>query len=225
MKPMLVCLLALMGSYCPLGAAETKPAMPSPTASVADVSVSAAGSPAGPMTPQSKGADLFTPGRTEAAYQADEHIYGRENHVIGRNTAISVTVEAKGNQRRVVVGAPADQFKTDSSLRDGRVSGLLGGSAKQPVLVSSGWFAASDLGGLEQGTHQIPGDLSVRGKSAQVTLTVKGDGKVVRVDLLTSFKALGLEPPALGPFGIFGQVHQPLALSAQIQLDKVPVAK
>jgi hypothetical protein len=57
-----------------------------------------------------------------------------------------------------------------------------------------------------------------QGKTASVTLTAQGDGKAVLVHGLTTFKDLGLEPPSMM---FMGEVHQPLTLSAQIQLGDV----
>jgi hypothetical protein len=165
-------------------------------------------------------APLFLTGTTAAAYQVDEHIWGHENHVVGMNQAIRVSLESKAGQDRVVVTAPNDQFKTDSSLRDGRVAGHLGG-AKRSVELSSAWFPAADLDRLERGASTLPGEITVKGKSVPVTLTAQGDGAMVRVDVSTSFDGIGLPPPSLGPLGMLGEVHQPLTLSAQIQLKQV----
>jgi hypothetical protein len=171
-------------------------------------------------SPLSLTAALFDPGLTEAAYQVDEHIFGHENHVIGLNKGISVALEARDGLRRVVVTAPNDKFKTDSGTRDGRVAIHLGG-ANHAVVVSSAWFPAAELDKLENGTNRLSGLVTVKGSSAAVTLTAQGDGSMVRVDVGTSFDGIGLPPPALGPFGLLGEVHQPLTLSAQIQLRDV----
>ena len=177
-------------------------------------------SPAAGTTAAVPSAALFEPGENAVAYQVDEHIFGHENHVTGRNRDISVALEAQGDRRRVVVNAPNNKFKTDSGTRDGRVASHLGGPTRD-VVVSSAWFPAAELGGLERGANSLPGAVTVKGHSAAVTLTALGDGKMVRVEVVTSFDGLGLPPPALGPFGLLGEVHQPLTLSAQIQLDKV----
>jgi len=174
----------------------------------------AAAQAAGPAAP------LFEPGLTEAAYQVDEHIFGHENHVVGLNKDITVALESQGGLRRVVVTAANSGFKTDSPTRDGRVASHLGGGNRH-VVVSSAWFPASELPRLERGANRLPGVVTVKGNSAPVTLTAQGDGSVVRVDVATSFDGIGLEPPSLGPFGMLGEVHQPLTLSAQIQLKQV----
>ena len=177
-------------------------------------------SPAAQPQPLSPTAPLFDPGLTEAAYQVDEHIFGHENHVVGLNKDISVALESRGGERRVVVTAPNGKFKTDSAGRDGRVATHLGG-ANRAVVVSSAWFPASQLADLVRGANRLPGAVTVKGTSAPVTLTAQGDGSMVRVDVATSFDGLQLPPPALGPFGMLGEVHQPLTLSAQIQLKDV----
>jgi|GEM_PF-3835839 len=177
-------------------------------------------SPSGQAQALSPTAPLFDPGLTEAAYQVDEHIFGHENHVVGLNKDITVSLEALGDQRRVVVTAPNGKFRTDSGLRDGRVASHLGG-ANHAVVVNSAWFPASQLAALERGSNQLPGSVTVKGVSAPVTLTAQGDGSMVRVDVATSFDGIGLPPPSLGPFGLLGEVHQPLTLSAQIQLKDV----
>ncbi|HXC64208.1 MAG TPA: hypothetical protein VNZ67_07605, partial [bacterium] len=125
---------------------------------------------------------------------------------------------------RVVVTAPNGKFKTDSGTRDGRVASHLGG-ATHAVVVSSAWFPASQLAELERGSNRLPGTVTVKGTSAPVTLTTQGDGATVRVDTATSFDGLQLPPPQLGPFGMLGEVHQPLTLSAQIQLKDVAGTK
>ncbi|HTB34901.1 MAG TPA: hypothetical protein VK842_08565 [bacterium] len=190
------------------------------TGTVTSLSPAAAAAPMGDPAPAATPAPLFEPGLTEAAYQVDEHIYGHENHVVGLNKGVTVALEAQGGLRRVVVTAPNNQFKTDSPMRDGRVAAHLGG-ANHAVTVSSAWFPAADLAKLESGANRLPGVVTVRENSAPVTLTAQGDGAMVRVDVATSFNAIGLAPPSLGPFGMLGEVHQPLTLSAQIQLKQV----
>lgn len=219
---------ALILALAPALAAATDAAAPdspsaaalSPAAAVS-VSVAASVPSALSVTPEPSATPVFAPGETAAAYFVSEKLTGHINHVVGKNKSIGVELESKGDQRRVVVTVPGDGFKTNSGLRDGRVSGMLGGS-KHPVEIRTAWFPAADLAGLAQGSHSLAGEIAVNGHlSAALTLTAQADGTSVRVDVPTSFQAVGMEPPALGPFGMLGEVYQPLTLSAQIQLDQV----
>lgn len=182
----------------------------SPTATVA-APLSPAASAVAPSAP------LFADPGTAVAYQVGERLFGHENHVVGRNRAVTVTVESKGDQRRVVVSALDGGFKTDRSMRDGRVAGYLGGGGRS-VVVASGWFPAVSLTALSQGEHRLDGSLTLRGHLAPVTLEARGSNGAVLVTTVTSFKDLGLDPPSIF---LMGSVHQPLTLSAQIRLQDV----
>ena len=186
-----------------------------PASPAAAVSATATVSPAAAVG--AVPAPLFPDPGTAVAYQVGERLFGHENHVVGRNRAVTVTVEAKGEQRRVVVSALDGGFKTDRSMRDGRVAGYLGGGSRS-VVVASGWFPAVSLTALAQGEHSLDGILTLRGHSAPVTLNAQGSDGTVLVTAVTSFKDLGLDPPSIF---LMGSVHQPLTLSAQIRLKDV----
>jgi hypothetical protein len=187
----------------------------SPTAQAGQTPAAADGGAAA-VTPAPTPVPLFQAGQTAVAYQVGEHIFGHENAVTGRNQDVTVTVEAKGDLRRVVVSAAANGFKSDRSMRDGRVAGTLGG--KGLLLISTDWFPAVSLTALTQGPSHLAGTLTIKGSPAAISLSGQGDGKTVLVQALTSFKELGLSPPSMM---LMGEVHQPLTLSAQIQLQSV----
>jgi hypothetical protein len=174
-------------------------------------------SPAAAVSEAAAPQALFQAGQTAVAYQVGEHLFGHDNHVTGLDQAVTVTVESQGDQRRVVVTAAANGFKTDRAMRDSRVSGILGGS-KRPVIIRTAWYPAVSLTAMTQGASRLDGTLEVKGQAAGITLTALGDGKAVQVQAVTSFKGLGLDPPAML---FMGEVYQPLTLSAQIQLDAV----
>lgn len=213
-----------------VGAAAGLPARPTPTPgqtlgqelgldhpASASPAAAAAADPVSPAASAAPAPALFPDPGTAVAYQVSERLFGHENHVIGRDRAVTVTVESKGDERRVLVSALNGGFKTDRSMRDGRVAGYLGG-AKRSVLVASDWFPAAELASLTQGEHTLPGSLTLQGSSAPVTLSTRASDGTVLVTAVTSFKGLGLDPPSIF---LMGSVHQPLTLSAQIVLKDV----
>lgn len=152
-------------------------------------------------------------------------LFASNVEVLGRNCGVSVQVErdAAGERFRVLVTVPVDGFDSGVGRRDRHVAEILGGAEKSPVAFTSVWLDADAFRALLAGeSAPLGGELRIRGVSQPVTVKVSANraaaGRMLRARLVTTFAALGVTVPTVGPFGMIARPKPEVEILGQFLL-------
>lgn len=164
------------------------------------------------------------------AYRTLKRMFFRfDAEIVGRNCEATASLqpgEADAGARIVVV-IPIKGFSSRNFMRDRTVSHLLG-VKEQPELrfVSEPLDAGLLAREIPSGRFPLSGLLSIGGRDFPVTFELelfeRGDQRLLRGALETTFSALAIEVPTVGPGGILARPGEKLELL--LQLDPTRVA-
>jgi len=175
-------------------------------------------------------------GLTEGIFAAGEHcvayrtrkgvLFMFESTVLGRSCQIDARLDESAEGYRLFLSIPVTSFNSGNDRRDQHVAQLLGGTSADSLEFSSQWLSQEALAKVwNGGMHAVAGELVIRGKRRAVVFDVAvsaASGQhVLAARLRTSFSALGVVVPRVGPGGLIAAPGDRLELFAQLHADRV----
>ncbi|MDH5752486.1 MAG: YceI family protein [Deltaproteobacteria bacterium] len=183
--------------------------------------------------PAARGAEApwpFQTGEHCVAYSAVKEMFVMfDVTVLGRNCMAEGRIENASAPEggRFVADIPVEGFDSGSGKRDGHVADLLGGPSREPMRFESEPLKPELIKSLLAGqSGEISGMLSIKGKRSPVRfheLRVERDGQalILKARGKTTFNALGLKVPSVGPGGIIAEPGDELELLVQFQMERL----
>jgi polyisoprenoid-binding protein YceI len=189
---------------------------------------------------QQEPAATHSSGKAETIFASGEHcvayrtIKGMfvwfEATVLGRNCSFDARLEAFGPDYRLVMTIPVTSFESGNETRDEHVAELLGGPSRRALEFQSEPLSGTRLAALLQGQPgTVAGDLFIGGRPHGVVFEVqlhRQDGRnYLDVHLQTTFSALGITVPKVGPGGLIARPGDAVELLAQLDPARLAAAK
>jgi polyisoprenoid-binding protein YceI len=174
------------------------------TSTTVDPSVGSSGDASSPT--DVAGAWKVTSG-SQAGYRVKENLFGQDATAVGRTSDVTGTMQIDGTTvtaAKVVVGMAS--VSSDRSQRDGQFRGRIMSTDQFPTATFD-LTKPIDLGTLpaegQEPSYRATGDLTLRGVTRSVTLTLKAERKsgqiVVNGDIKVSFDDFQIPEASGGP--------------------------
>ncbi len=150
-----------------------------------------------------------------------------QQEVVGTSCQVSVSAQKNADGKfSATVSIPISSFNSQEPDRDKEVLKILKASVQPHLLFSSQSLSKSQWEGiLSQGHGVVRGKLSIGGRSFPISAAVKTHKSGNRIELSgvirTTFSALGITPPEVGPGGAIAKVPDYLELHFNLTSDKV----
>ena len=163
------------------------------------------------------------------AYKAQKTVFFffDEVEVIGKTCEVVAKVHWKdfGEQGQLEVYAPVTSFESGNSFRDRDISEILKAKLTPNIRFSSNWLSRKVLlNMLETQNTEVSGSLEIAGNTFLVKFplnsTVIGERVLIESELITSFSALKIELPIVGPGGLLAETKDYLELLVHLRSDK-----
>ena len=150
-----------------------------------------------------------------------------QQEVVGTSCQVGVTAQKNADGKfSATVSIPIASFNSQEQDRDKGVLKILKASVQPNLLFSSQALSKSQWEGmLSQGHGVVRGNLSIGGRAFPISAPVKVRKSGNRIELSgiirTTFSALGITPPEVGPGGAIAKVPDYLELHFNLTSDKV----
>ena len=150
------------------------------------------------------------------------------SEIVGINCHISTEIsrDATGDHFQLTLSIPVKYFDSGNDNRDRHVGEILGGKSQLPVLFLSEWLSKAQVEKiLEEKKGLVSGTLVIGNKESplafDVRVTVRGKSTLVRAMAGTTFAAMGVSVPKVGPAGAIAAPGEALVLMGQFQWAKL----
>lgn len=196
----------------------------------------------------SAGPSVFSEGQYGAAYQTRKGMFFglRDVTVTGRTEDVSARIlwqngpQEPGAPRvspspfHVEVDIETGSFDSGNGSRDRHVVEILGAPEHTSIrFTSDPMFGRDFASDIERGAGRLTGQLNIAGRQVPVEFDLRfaredvQDGGEVLVEgqMQTTFSALGVEVPSVGPGGLIAAPTDDLALFVRLQLSPIPGAE
>ena len=178
----------------------------------------------------------------EKVFTADEHCLAYKTQktmfffagvkVIGKSCEVNAEIHWNdtGEQAQVEVSAPVTSFDSGNYFRDGDIPEILRADLTPNIRFISTWQSRTDLQKmLDNQRTEVSGNLEVAGNVFPVKFDLnfnKQSGFVlIEGKLITSFSALKVEVPTVGPGGLLAKPEDYLELLVHLRSDKISGAE
>ena len=174
--------------------------------------------------------EVFRQGGHCLAYQAEKTMFlVADSEVIGKSCEVKARAEwsEQGDRVRFVVSLPIRSLDSDNSFgRDEDVAEILLVETHPDIRFVSEFLTQQQVReAFTQGAMELPGHLEFAGQTHSVRFPIelfKQSGTwIVTGKLVTSFTALGLEVPTVGPGGLIADARDYLELLVHLRFDRV----
>jgi len=148
--------------------------------------------------------------------------------VLGKNCQLEaeLSMDAAEDRFRLALTIPVGQFNSQNNHRDEDIAEILGGGSKLPLLFLSDWAPRQWARNLLDGrTETISGVLVIANKEHPLTFHLRvpnqGPSHLIQAWMSTTFSALGVTVPPVGPGGLIAAPRERLDLMAQLHLSRL----
>ena len=172
---------------------------------------------------------IFIPEEHCLAYKTEKTVFFffDEIEVIGKSCEVTAKMRwnDSGEQAQVEVRVPVTSFDSGNFVRDSDISGILRAELTPNIRFISNWLSRTDLQKmLKNQTTEVSGNLEVAGNTFPVKFplnsNVQGKFFLIESQLITSFSALKVEVPTVGPGGMLAEPGDYLELLVHLRSDK-----
>ena len=172
---------------------------------------------------------IFIPEEHCRAYKTEKTVFFffDEVEVIGKSCEVTAIMRwnDSGEQTQVEVRCPVTSFDSGNFVRDSDISGILRAELTPNIRFISNWLSRTDLQKmLENQKTEVSGNLEVAGNTFPVKFplnsNVQGEFILIEGQLITSFSALKVEVPTVGPGGLLAEPGDYLELLVHLRSDK-----
>jgi polyisoprenoid-binding protein YceI len=181
-----------------------------------------------PPSPGRQADTLFDRGAHCVAYRTTKRAFFREVTVVGRSCDVSAAIvwEPDGVMAHIEVDVPVRSLSSGSGRRDRDVRRILEAEAHPRIRFRSDPVASEWLRRASgTGDWRLAGTLEIAGRqrSAAFELATVRELDHLRIDAVfaTTFAALGVVVPRVGPGGIIADPGEDVELLVRLRLDRV----
>ena len=173
------------------------------------------------------------PGQHGVAYRATKDVlFGlRDATVVGRSADVTASLSwlEGGDNLRIQAAVGVRSFDSGNGRRDRHVAEILGAPEHPQISFTTEWMDVDAFReGIARGTLRLLGELEVGGRRVPVDFELRfvtDAGRAsVEGTLMTTFSALDVDVPQVGPGGMIAAPHDELELFVRLHLDRVPGA-
>ena len=163
------------------------------------------------------------------AYKTEKTVFFffDEIEVIGKSCEVTAEMRwnDSGEQAQVEVSVPVTSFDSGNFVRDSDISEILRAELTPNIRFISNWLSRTELQKmLENQKTEVSGNLEVAGNSFLVNFplnsNVQGEFILIEGQLITSFSAIKVEVPTVGPGGLLAEPKDFLELLVHLRSDK-----
>jgi polyisoprenoid-binding protein YceI len=172
--------------------------------------------------------ERFAPSDHCLAYRATKRVaLVRTVEVVGRNCEPRAWVRwTAAGEANIEVDAAVRGFRSGNGRRDRHVAEILDADRHPEVRFRAGPLSEPQVRRLLAGEAvRVDGTLEMGGRSRAVTFSLRtvreAEHATIRAEAQTSFSALGIEVPKVGPGGFVADAHDAVMLLAHLRLDRV----
>lgn len=170
---------------------------------------------------------VLKPGSHCVAWKTNKTLaFVKRATAVGTSCQVSVKATKSGSNFAAEISIPIASFSSGETKRDKEVMNILGASKQANLLFKvSPLSAAAWQAMLKNGSGPVKGTLYF-GKAAHPLTSVakvRRNAKKIEVygDIVTTFSAIGIKPPTVGPGGSIAKVDDYLELHFNFVSDKV----
>jgi polyisoprenoid-binding protein YceI len=170
---------------------------------------------------------VFAPDDHCVAYRTVKGMFWAfDAEVVGRSCEVTAALERATDGSRIVAAVPVKSLDSDNGRRDGQVAEILGGDTHPELRFRSEPIDVAALRAeLPGGAFELAGTLSVAGREYAVVfpleLSEHGGRHFVSGALETTFAALGVEIPSVGPGGMIAAPGEDVDVLVHLELERV----
>ena len=163
------------------------------------------------------------------AYKTEKTVFFffDEVEVIGKSCEVTAKIlwNDSEKQAQVEVRVPVTSLDSGNSFRDRDISEILKAKLTPNIRFFSNWLSRMVLQKmLENQNTEVSGSLEIAGNTFLVKFplnsTVMGERVLIESELITSFSALKIELPIVGPGGLLAETKDYLELLVHLRSDK-----
>ena len=171
--------------------------------------------------------DVFVPEDHCVAYRTmKEMFWAFDVQVVGKSCAVTAALVSSPEGDRIVALVPVDSLDSNNGLRDDHVTEILGGEAHPDLRFRSHPIDLAVLRAeLPSGSFEVAGTLAIADREYTVTfpleLSEHGGRHFVFGALETTFGALGVEIPTVGPGGMISEPGEDVEILLHLELERV----
>jgi hypothetical protein len=170
---------------------------------------------------------VFAPDEHCVAYRTmKEMFWALDVEVVGKSCAVTAALVESADGSRITAAVPVNSLDSDNGRRDRQVAEILGGEAHPELSFRSAPIDIAALrAGLPSGSFEIAGTLALDGREYAVEFPLalsERDGRLfVSGELETTFAALGVEIPTVGPGGAIAAPGEDVEILVHLELERV----